>query len=161
MLRLLSGRTHRVITGVSVVTATRTQTAVEVTAVQFLTLSEEEIAAYIAGTGEPNDIKQECLRHPGPRRPLDSPHRRLLLQRSRPADSARLYSSRVRLQSGRLENRGKLQPRAPASDRQHQSDNVRRSTNRPTKITNLRQDAFHLVPHPANCRLYASRTDLL
>jgi septum formation protein len=54
MLRLLSGRTHRVITGVSVVTATRTQTAVEVTAVQFLTLSEEEIAGYIA-TGEPND----------------------------------------------------------------------------------------------------------
>jgi septum formation protein len=54
MLRLLSGRTHRVITGVSAVSATRTQTAAEVTAVQFLTLSEEEIQAYIA-TGEPND----------------------------------------------------------------------------------------------------------
>jgi septum formation protein len=54
MLRILSGRTHRVITGVALVTATRTEVAAEVTAVQFLTLSEQEIAAYIA-TGEPND----------------------------------------------------------------------------------------------------------
>jgi septum formation protein len=69
MIRLLSGRTHRVITGVSVVyerngtegatanadgIAHATTTAAEVTAVQFLTLSEEEIAEYIA-TGEPND----------------------------------------------------------------------------------------------------------
>jgi septum formation protein len=54
MLRLLSGRTHRVITGVAVVTATRTEVAAEVTAVKFLTLSDEEIAAYIA-TGEPMD----------------------------------------------------------------------------------------------------------
>jgi septum formation protein len=54
MLRMLSGRTHRVITGVAVVTAKRTEVAAEVTAVKFLTLSEEEIAAYIA-TGEPMD----------------------------------------------------------------------------------------------------------
>jgi septum formation protein len=54
MLRLLSGRTHRVITGVAVVTAARTEVSAEVTAVKFLTLSEEEIAAYIA-TGEPMD----------------------------------------------------------------------------------------------------------
>jgi septum formation protein len=54
MLRLLSGRTHRVITGVAIVNATQTQVAAEVTAVQFLTLSEEEIQNYIA-TGEPND----------------------------------------------------------------------------------------------------------
>jgi septum formation protein len=54
MLRLLSGRTHRVITGVSLVSAHRTETAAEVTAVQFLSLSEAEIQAYIA-TGEPND----------------------------------------------------------------------------------------------------------
>ncbi|MGA2086739.1 MAG: Maf family protein [Terracidiphilus sp.] len=54
MLRLLSGRTHRVITGVAVVTATSTEVAAEVTAVRFLTLSDEEIAAYIA-TGEPLD----------------------------------------------------------------------------------------------------------
>jgi septum formation protein len=54
MLRLLSGRTHRVITGVAVVTAARTEVAAEVTAVKFLTLSDQEIAAYIA-TGEPMD----------------------------------------------------------------------------------------------------------
>jgi septum formation protein len=54
MLRLLSGRTHRVITGVAVVTAERTEVAAEATAVRFLTLSEAEIAAYIA-TGEPTD----------------------------------------------------------------------------------------------------------
>jgi septum formation protein len=54
MLRLLSGRTHRVITGVAVVTAESTEVAAEVTAVRFLTLSDEEIAAYIA-TGEPMD----------------------------------------------------------------------------------------------------------
>lgn len=54
MLRLLSGRTHRVITGVAVVTAHHTEVAAEVTGVRFLTLSEEEIAAYIA-TDEPMD----------------------------------------------------------------------------------------------------------
>jgi len=54
ILRLLSGRTHRVITGVSLVTAERTEVAAEVTAVRFLTLSDEEIAAYIS-TGEPMD----------------------------------------------------------------------------------------------------------
>ncbi len=54
MLRLLSGRTHRVITGVAVATAKGTEVAAEVTGVQFLTLSDEEIAAYIA-TGEPMD----------------------------------------------------------------------------------------------------------
>ena len=54
MLRLLSGRTHRVITGVALVTADRTEVAAEVTAVKFLTLSDAEIADYIA-TGEPMD----------------------------------------------------------------------------------------------------------
>ena len=54
MLRLLSGRTHRVITGVAIVSATQQQVAAEVTAVQFLSISEEEIQAYIA-TGEPSD----------------------------------------------------------------------------------------------------------
>jgi septum formation protein len=54
ILRLLSGRSHRVITGVALVTADRTEVAAEVTAVRFLTLSDEEIAAYIA-TGEPMD----------------------------------------------------------------------------------------------------------
>ena len=54
MLRMLSGRTHRVITGVAVVTADRVEVAAEVTAVQFLTMSDEEIASYVAG-GEPMD----------------------------------------------------------------------------------------------------------
>ncbi len=54
MLRLLSGRTHRVITGIALVTAARTEVAAEVTAVKFLTLSDQEIEAYIA-TGEPMD----------------------------------------------------------------------------------------------------------
>jgi septum formation protein len=54
MLRLLSGRTHRVITGIALVSAAFTQTAAESTAVQFLTISEQEIQTYIA-TGEPMD----------------------------------------------------------------------------------------------------------
>ncbi len=58
MLTLLSGRTHRVITGVAVAigcgSEIRCQAAAEVTAVRFLTLSAEEIAAYVA-TGEPMD----------------------------------------------------------------------------------------------------------
>ena len=54
MLRLLSGHTHRVITGIALVSATKVQVAAEVTAVQFLTLSEQEIASYV-DTGEPND----------------------------------------------------------------------------------------------------------
>lgn len=54
MLRLLSGRSHRVITGVALVTAKSTEVAAEVTAVRFLTLSEAEIEAYVA-TGEPMD----------------------------------------------------------------------------------------------------------
>jgi septum formation protein len=54
MLRLLSGRTHRVITGVAVVTTDSAEVAAEVTGVRFLELSDEEIAAYVA-TGEPMD----------------------------------------------------------------------------------------------------------
>jgi septum formation protein len=54
ILRLLSGRTHRVITGVALVTEERTEVAAEATAVRFLTLSEQEIADYVA-TGEPMD----------------------------------------------------------------------------------------------------------
>lgn len=54
ILELLSGRTHRVITGVALVTAQGTEVAAEVTAVRFLTLSDAEIRAYIA-TGEPMD----------------------------------------------------------------------------------------------------------
>ena len=54
MLRLLSGRTHRVITGVALVTEDGVEVATEATAVRFLALSDEEIAAYVA-SGEPMD----------------------------------------------------------------------------------------------------------
>ncbi|MGD0913785.1 MAG: Maf family protein [Terracidiphilus sp.] len=54
ILRMLSGRSHRVITGVALVTHQAVEVAAEVTAVQFLTLSDAEIEAYIA-TGEPMD----------------------------------------------------------------------------------------------------------
>jgi septum formation protein len=54
MLRMLSGRSHRVITGVALATAEGTEVAAEVTAVKFLTLSDAEIEAYVA-TGEPMD----------------------------------------------------------------------------------------------------------
>jgi septum formation protein len=54
ILRLLSGRTHRVITGVALATNNGVDVATEATAVRFLTLSDGEIEAYIA-TGEPMD----------------------------------------------------------------------------------------------------------
>jgi septum formation protein len=54
MLRLLSGRSHRVITGVALVSAQSVQAVAEVTIVHFLPLSDQDIADYIA-TGEPRD----------------------------------------------------------------------------------------------------------
>lgn len=54
MLRLLSGRTHRVLTGIALVTAESVDVAAEATAVRFRALSDEEIAAY-AASGEPMD----------------------------------------------------------------------------------------------------------
>ncbi len=54
MLGLLSGATHKVITGVALVAGDHTEVAAEVTYVTVRTLSEEEIAAYIA-TREPHD----------------------------------------------------------------------------------------------------------
>lgn len=54
MLRLLSGRTHQVITGVCVLSSHGAEVAAESTWVTMLTLSDEEICGYIA-TGEPKD----------------------------------------------------------------------------------------------------------
>ena len=54
MLTRLSGRTHRVITGVAVVSGGRVEVAAEVTAVRMREISDEEIAAYVE-TGEPMD----------------------------------------------------------------------------------------------------------
>lgn len=52
MLRLLSARTHQVITGVCLISAAGVEIAAESTWVTMLTLSDEEILAYIA-SGEP------------------------------------------------------------------------------------------------------------
>ena len=54
MLGLLSGRTHQVITGVSLLAADFERTEAEVTQVEFVKMTEPEIAEYIA-TGEPMD----------------------------------------------------------------------------------------------------------
>ncbi len=54
MLRLLSGRTHKVLTGAAVIQNGTLQTILNITEVTFRTLSASEITAYIA-TGEPLD----------------------------------------------------------------------------------------------------------
>jgi len=54
MLRLLSGREHRVITGVCIVCGDRRRVFSQETAVRFFPLGDEEIARYVA-TGEPMD----------------------------------------------------------------------------------------------------------
>ncbi len=54
MLRLLSGRTHQVITGVCVLARGFERSEAEVTQVSFSELSSDEIAAYVE-TGEPMD----------------------------------------------------------------------------------------------------------
>lgn len=54
MLRLLSGRSHQVITGVCLVAANFERTEAEVTQVAFVRMSEDEIAEYVA-SGEPMD----------------------------------------------------------------------------------------------------------
>lgn len=54
MLRVLSGRTHQVFTGVSGRSAAATLTLVEETAVTFVRLTEEQIAWYVA-SGEGSD----------------------------------------------------------------------------------------------------------
>lgn len=54
MLRELSGKTHQVITGVTLARAGQCETFAEITDVCFRELSDEEIAAYVA-SGEPLD----------------------------------------------------------------------------------------------------------
>ena len=53
-LKLLSGRDHQVMTGVTVVRGDRAETFTEVTDLHFRELTEKEIHAYVA-TGEPMD----------------------------------------------------------------------------------------------------------
>ncbi len=54
MLRLLSGKWHEVLTGVSLVNGTKVMSDVAVTRVKFAKLSEEEMGWYVA-SGEPMD----------------------------------------------------------------------------------------------------------
>jgi nucleoside triphosphate pyrophosphatase len=54
MLRLLSGRTHEVVTGLCLVSAAGVHSGRESTAVSFAALSDEDIAWYLS-TGEPMD----------------------------------------------------------------------------------------------------------
>jgi septum formation protein len=54
MLRLLSGRTHAVLTGLAAVTRSGVLSDVEITQVTFNILNDEEVAAYVA-SGEPLD----------------------------------------------------------------------------------------------------------
>lgn len=54
MLRLLSGTTHQVISGIALLSADRCLTASEVTDVRFAPLSESDIALYVASS-EPYD----------------------------------------------------------------------------------------------------------
>jgi len=54
MLRLLSGRTHQVITGVCLLAAGFERTEAEATQVTFVPMSDEEIENYVA-SGEPMD----------------------------------------------------------------------------------------------------------
>ena len=54
MLRLLSGRDHQVMTGVTVLRGELCETFTEVTDIHFRELSEQEIEDYVA-TGEPMD----------------------------------------------------------------------------------------------------------
>ena len=54
MLRLLSGRDHQVMTGCTALKGDRCETFTEVTDLHFRTLSENEIANYVA-SGEPMD----------------------------------------------------------------------------------------------------------
>lgn len=54
MLRLLSGRTHQVVTGACLISSEATEVAAETTVVTMEAITETEIAAYVA-TGEPMD----------------------------------------------------------------------------------------------------------
>ncbi len=54
MLQRLSGKTHKVLTGVAIFYQGREFTLVETTQVEFYHLSEQQIGAYVA-TGEPMD----------------------------------------------------------------------------------------------------------
>ena len=86
MLRRLSGRRHQVLSGVAIVHDVAEGgllTFVERTSVRFVSLTEDEIGAYVA-TGEPLD-KAGGVRDPGGGGTFRGRHRRQLPQRGRSA----------------------------------------------------------------------------
>ena len=93
MLRLLSGRTHRVITGVAVVTEKGAEVAAEATAVRFFDSVRRRDCRLRSRRRTDGQGRRLC--HPGPRGALDSAHRGLLLQRDGPAPGAGLLAAGV------------------------------------------------------------------
>ncbi len=92
MLRMLSGRTHRVITGVAVVTQVHRSCRGSYgrPVLNLVRRGNRCIHRHRRTHGQ-----SRRLRDSRPRRPLDSARPRLLLQRRRPADRARLHASRI------------------------------------------------------------------
>lgn len=109
MLRLLSGRTHTVYTGLTVHANGKANTQVVSTGVTFRDLSNAEIAAYIE-TKEPMD-KAGCLRHSGLRLNVRlAPGRRLFLRDGASGLHAGVDAPRC----GRAHSGASLTIRAPA-----------------------------------------------
>ncbi len=79
MLRKLSGRTHQVISAVSLVSPAREAQTVSVSEVSFAALSEALIAAYVGRRSMAGQGRR--LRDPGVRRNLHHPAVRQLLRR--------------------------------------------------------------------------------
>ncbi len=88
MLRLLSGRSHDVLTGVAVRRGGEVAVAVESTAVTFVPLSAADIAWYVA-SGEPHGQGRR-LRDPGAGVAVRGAGRRVVLERRRPSGRAGL-----------------------------------------------------------------------
>ena len=70
MLRCLSGRSHRVLTAVALTDGARLELALSVSHVRFATLTEQDIAAYVA-----TDWQSGRVCHSGPRGRLHQQHR--------------------------------------------------------------------------------------
>ena len=77
MLRALSGREHRVHTGVCICRGRRAAATVETTVVHFSPIAEDDLCAYVR-TPEPTTRRELC--HPRTRGAVVCGHRRVLLQ---------------------------------------------------------------------------------
>ena len=104
MLRALSGREHRVHTGVCICRGRRAAATVETTVVHFSPIAEDDLCAYVR-TPEPYD-KAGAYANPGARGAVVCGHRRVLLQHHGAAGSphgaaaARVYLTRTAPETG-------------------------------------------------------------